>query len=89
MKLFSLPLPGRLASLRSQGRGGAASDSAQASYDFLVHLGLSLQPLVAGPLGVRGQSGYVARWGEGWFWEFRDGGPGWTFDKFDDDAIGE
>ena len=86
-QLLSLPLPSRLALLRRSDRGGAASDSAQTTYNFLRHLGISMQPLVTGPLGVRGNSGFVCRWGEGWFWEIRDGGPGWKFDKFDTSSI--
>ena len=86
-QLLSLPLPSRLTSLRLTGRGGVPSDSAQASHNSLGHLGINLQPLVAGPLGVRGQSGYVCRWGEGWFWDIRDAGMGWHFDKHDTDAI--
>ena len=86
-QLISLPLPERLASLRSQGRGSAASDFAQSTFSFLSHLGFNLNPPVAGPLGIRGHSGYVCRWGEGWFWIIKDGGPGWSFDKTDEAAI--
>ena len=85
--LLSLPLPRRFTSLRLLGRGGVASDSAQSLHDFLSHIGVDIQPLVVGRLGVRGQSGHVFRWGEGWFWELRDGGPGWSFQKHDEDAI--
>ena len=46
-----------------------------------------MQPLVTGPLGVRGNSGCVFWWGEGWFWEIRDGGLGLHFDKFDTCAV--
>ena len=36
---------------------------------------------------VRGQSGYVFRWGEGWFEEIQDGGPGWNFERDDKSAV--
>ena len=42
---------------------------------------------MAGRPDVRGHSGYVFRWGEGWFEEVRDGGPGWNFQKDDKAAI--
>ena len=86
-QLLSLPLPGRLASLRSHGRESAASDLAQTTFSFLSHLGFSLDPPTAGPLNIRGHSGYVCRWGEGWFWVIKDGGPGWSFEKTDEAAI--
>ena len=86
-QLLSLPLPSRLTSIRRQGRVGVASVSAQANHNFMAFLGIDMQPLVAGPLGVRGHSGYVCRWGEGWFWDMRDGGPGWIFEKHDSHAI--
>ena len=63
------------------------SESAQASHSLLSNLGLNLDFLTAGPLNVRGHSGYVCRWGEGWFWELRDGGAGWSFSKNDQQAI--
>ena len=42
---------------------------------------------MAGRLAVRGHSGYVFRWGEGWFEEVRDGELGWAFQKEDRPAI--
>ena len=50
-------------------------------------MGVSLGPLIAGRPAVRSQSGYVFRWGEGWFEEIRDGGPGWKFQRDDKSAI--
>ena len=32
-------------------------------------------------------SGHVCRWGDKWFFEILDGGPGWDFRKDDRDAI--
>ena len=85
-KLMSLPLAGRLDSLRLQ-RPRDPSGSAQSARAFLTSLGVGLRNLVAGRPGVRGHSGYVFRWGEGWFEEFRDGGPGWNFERDDKSAI--
>ena len=46
--------------------------------------------LVAGRrLDVRGNVGAVIRWGEGWFFEVRDGGVGWLFEKDDQASIDE
>ena len=86
-KLLSLPLPRRLDSLRSNGPGGVVSGLAQANFLLMSSLGFNVGPPSAGPLQVRGHSGFVRRWGEGWFWDFRDGGPGWIFDKHDQTAI--
>ena len=83
---MSLPLAGRLDSLRLQ-RPRDPSGSAQSARAFLTSLGVGLRNLVAGRPGVRGHSGYVVRWGEGWFEEFRDGGPGWSFERDDTSAI--
>ena len=77
-KLLSLPLAGRLDSLRQQ-RPRDPSGSAQVARQFLTSLGVQLRELVAGRPCVRGHSGYVFRWGEGWFHEIRDGGSGWDF----------
>ena len=54
---------------------------------MLSSLGVQLDGLVAGRPDVRGHSGYVFRWGEGWFEEFRDGGPGWNFQRDDKSAV--
>ena len=55
--------------------------------DVLSTLGITPGPLVAGRPNVRGQSGYVFRWGEGWFEEIRDGPPGWSFNRNDKAAV--
>ena len=74
-KLMSLPFSERLSSLRERNRR-VPSDTVQAAREVLSHLGIRLGALIAGRPDVRGQSGYVFRWGEGWFEELRDGGPG-------------
>ena len=86
-KLLSLPLAGRLTSLRLEGRRGVPSESAQAARNLLSNLGVRVGDLVAGRPQIRGHSGYVFRWGEGWFEELRDGGPGWEFARHDKSAI--
>ena len=63
------------------------SGSALAARQYLSHLGVQLERLVAGRPAVRGHSGYPFRWGEGWFEEIRDGGPGWNFQKHAESAI--
>ena len=55
--------------------------------DHLIGLEVDIGDLVSGPLDIRGNAGYVCRWGEKWFWEFRDGGPGWDFPKHDKSAV--
>ena len=85
-KLLSLPLSERLDSLR-QDRPRDPSGSAHVARQVLTGLGMHLQELVAGRPNVRGHSGFVFRWGEGWFEEFRDGGPGWFFQRDDKAAI--
>ena len=55
--------------------------------DLLRNLGVRLGPLVAGRLDVRGQTGYIFRWGEGWFEEIREGDPGWKFERDDVSAV--
>ena len=85
-KLLSLPLAGRLTALRLENRR-EVFDSAINARSVLVDLGIQLGELVAGRLAVRGHSGYVFRWGEGWFEEVRDGGLGWAFQKEDRPAI--
>ena len=54
---------------------------------MLTILGIRLGTLIAGRPDVRGQSGYVFRWGEGCFEEIRDGGPGWLFERDDKPTI--
>ena len=73
--------------MRIQNRTGVASGLAQATHSLLTGLGVDLGDLVSGPLDIRGHAGYVCRWGEKWFWEFRDGGPGWDFPKHDKSAV--
>ena len=63
------------------------SETAQMARDILYSLGVRLGSLVAGRPDIRGQSGYVFRWGEGWFEEIRDGGPGWNFQRDDKSTI--
>ena len=82
-KLMSLPLPERLENLRLQGRRIEPSGPAQATRSFLVNLGLELGQLVGGLPNSRGHSGMPFRWGESWFFEIRDYGPGWNFQKVD------
>ena len=85
-KLFSLPLAGRLSSLRFERRRDP-SGTASVAREVLNNLGISVGTLIAGRPDVRGHSGYVFRWGEGWFEEIRDGGPGWIFEREDTSAI--
>ena len=63
------------------------SDNAQAAHEVLTSVGISLGALIAGRPQVRGQSGFVFRWGEWWFEELREGGPGWRFERNDKSAI--
>ena len=51
------------------------------------NLGIRLGALIAGRPDIRGQSGYVFRWGECWFEEVRDGGPGWSLQRDDKSAL--
>ena len=85
-KLLSLPLAERLASLR-QRNPRVPSGLAQSARELMISVGVQIGELVAGRPGVRGHAGYVFRWGEGFFEEFRDGGPGWHFQKNDKSAI--
>ena len=54
---------------------------------MLNFLGVQVGDIIAGRLDSRGQTGYVFRWGEGWFEEIRDGGPGWKFNRDDRSAV--
>ena len=85
-KLLSLPLAGRLESLRQQ-RRRVPSISALSARELLSSVGVRVDEVVAGRPDVRGHSGYVFRWGEGWFEEIRDGGLGWKFERDDTSAI--
>ena len=55
--------------------------------EVLISLGIGVGPLVAGRPDIRGNSGYVFRWGEGRFEEIRDKGPGWSLQRDDKSAI--
>ena len=48
-------------------------------WNRLSTFGLHVDYPVAGRPGVRGQSGFAFRWGDGWFEPIRDGGVGWDF----------
>ena len=72
-----------------QGRRHDPSAAAVLSWQRFQSLGFNLGQLVAGRLDVRGDVGAVIRWGEGWFFEVRDGGLGWLFDKNDQASIDE
>ena len=78
-KLLSLPLDGRLADLRSRGTETPLSFSALAFWNRLVDVGLDVAFPSSGRPAVRGSSGAVIRWGEGWLGPIRDGGVGWDF----------
>ena len=51
------------------------------NWDFEVE-----EPIVGRP-GTRGHSSKIFQWDDGWFEEFRDGGPGWQFTKEDKTSI--
>ena len=55
--------------------------------EVLSSFGVRVGPVVAGRPDVRGHSGYVVRWGEGWFEEIRDGGPGWSIQRDDKSGV--
>ena len=80
-KLLSLDFPSRLTNLRLQRQRGVPSNLALRQHTVLELLGLQLGELVTGRLDSRGHSGFVFRWGAGWFWEIRDGGVGWPFEN--------
>ena len=87
-KLLSLPLQERLTARRVYlGRREVPSVSAQRSWEFLFQMGFDLQPLVVGRPEIRGSSGKPLRWGTGWFYDIRDGGPGWDFSRADKAAV--
>ena len=86
-QLMSLPLQRRLTHLRLQGQRRVPSETAQTNRNFLVALGMHVGEAIAGALDVRGHAGPVFRWGEGWFWEMGELGPGWHFAKNDKAAI--
>ena len=80
-QLLNLPLDGRLADLRVQGRRSEVSATTWSIWNVLSDLGLEVDPPVGGRPNVRGQSGCPIKWGDGWFGPIRDGGGGWSFDK--------
>ena len=86
-KLLSLPVLERLTSLRLQGHREVPTDTAVSAWNHLERLGLDLGELVSGRLGARSFSGQPFRWGQGWFFEIRDGGLSWNFDRHDALAI--
>ena len=52
------------------------------NWRVLDFLGLGAEQLVAGRPQVRGQTGFVQRWGDLWFEEIRDSSDfGWNFFK--------
>ena len=69
---LSRPLNERLTSFRLVGRRSDVSESRIRSWSFLQELGLGSDPPVGGFPQVRGHSGFVCRWGSGWFEEMRD-----------------
>ena len=79
-QLRSLPLDGRLWTLRSRSSASEPSQSALAGFLFLINAGLNVDYPTAGRPSVRGESGFAFRWGEGWFRPIRGGGVGWSFD---------
>ena len=80
-QLLSLPLDGRLRTLRSRGSASEVSNSALSAFLSFVNVGLEVDFPIAGRPSVRGESGFAFRWGEGWFGPIRDGGVGWDFDR--------
>ena len=85
--LYSLPLDGRLAALRSQGAERPLSLFAANSWLSLTQVGLDIELPFSGRPGVRGASGQAIRWGAGWFGQIRDGGVGWKFDRMDGQEV--
>ena len=75
-QLLSLPLDERLRTLRSRGSGSEVSQSALASFLTFISVGLEVDYPIAGRPSVRGASGFAFHWGEGWFWQIRDGEVG-------------
>ena len=80
-QLLSLPLDGRLNDLRSSGTETPVSNASDWAWRALRAVGLDVDFPVSGRPAVRGASGFVFRWGEGWFGPIRDGGVGWHFER--------
>ena len=80
--VLSLP-GGRLDVLRNRGRLTELSANRRSAWEVLRMFGLgSEDPPSSGRPGIRGESGCVFRWGEGWFVEIRDG-LGWNVPRKD------
>ena len=67
--------------MRARGSQTEVSFSAGSFWRLLTEAGLSVDFPSSGKPGVRGQSGYAFRWGEGWLGPIRDGGLGWNFER--------
>ena len=66
------------------GGPGSVSVSRIRSWNQLTSLGLNAEQPSEGRPQVRGQAGFVKRWGELWFEEIRDTPSfGWEFEKHD------
>ena len=63
------------------------SAATTSAWESLQNLGLNLSDLIHGKPNIRGHSGRPFRWGDGWFFEIKNGGLGWTFDKHDRHAV--
>ena len=86
-RFYSLQSTSRLRSLRSAGSRSNVSLSKLSSWNVLSGLGLGVfGPPADGRPNVRGESGRVLRWGEGWLEEIRDT-LGWSMQKKDDVEI--
>ena len=85
---YSLPARSSLDRCRMMGGPGSISASIMFNWRMLDLLGLGAERLVAGRPLVRGQTGYVQRWGDLWFEEIRDSSDfGWNFAKSDKDHV--
>ena len=78
----------RLTTLRLIGRRSAVPDSQWHLFSFLEPLGIEGNPPVGGFPEVRIHTGYVFRWGQGWFEEVRDS-VGWDIGRKDKPQIKE
>ena len=83
---MSLHSQERLTSLRLTGRRSEVSSSQWRHFNLLHEIGLGGDPPVGGFPLVRGQSGCVFRWGEGWFAEIRER-VGWDIARNDKPEI--
>ena len=83
----SLPLDGRLATLRARGAERPLSLASASSWLSLTQLGIDVALPFSGRPGVRGAPGQFIGWGEGWFGQIRDGGVGWNFDRSDSQEV--